>query len=68
MNTSDDVISAFAAWHVHTRQVMLVIYDDVITHHVIGRTVDGCKGQNWLAVRACGCFLYRPAVYVGRST
>ena len=60
---SDDVISAFAARYVHTRHE-----DDVITHHVIGRTVDGCKGQNWLAVRACGGFLYRPAVYVGRST
>ena len=64
---SDDVISAFAAWHVHS-----IVSDYVITHHVIGRTRDGCKGQNWLAVhacvRACGGFLCWPAVYVGRST
>ena len=61
---SDDVISAFAAWrHGMCTRVML---DDVITHHVM--IVDGCKGLNWLAVRACGGFLCRPAVYVGRST
>ena len=60
------VISTFAAWHMHTRQVKVYRFD-VISHHVRSWT-----GQNWLVinqvtvracVRACsGGFLCQPTV------